>query len=355
MATIRNRGPYQWQAQVRRLGYPPQSKTFETREAAEKWGRAIERELDQGLYINRTTAEKNTLGDVLARYLSEVVPGHKGSSVEIIRIKAILRASIAKVAMIALSPAMLAEWRDQRLQDVSPATVRRDLDIISAAINTARKDWGINVDNPVLSMRRPKPSKARNRRLVADEEKRLLDALENEERDDHGRLGSGTRNPWIKPLVQLAIETAMRRGELLSLRWEHIDLKQQTAHLPDTKNGEERTVPLSRMAVSILRHMPRDLNGQVFPTTEDAIKKAFSRAMERARRTYVEECKKNKVKPDVRLLDLRFHDLRHEATSRIAEKLENILELSAVTGHKDVRMLKRYYHPKASSLAKKLG
>lgn len=355
MATIRNRGNYQWQAQVRRLGYPPQSKTFDTREAAEKWARAIERELDQGLYINRTSAEKNTLGDVLTRYLEEVVPEHKGASVETIRIKAIQRASISKLAMIALTPSALAEWRDERLQEVSSATVRRDLDIISAAINVARKDWGINVDNPVLAMRRPKPAKARNRRLVLDEETRIMKALENETRDDHGRLGSGTRNPWIKPLVQLAIETAMRRGELLSLHWENIDLTAQTAHLEDTKNGDERTVPLSRCAVAVLRGLPRNIKGQVFPITEDSIKKAFSRAIERARTAYVNECAKSNTKPDDRLLDLRFHDLRHEATSRIAEKLDNILELSAVTGHKDIRMLKRYYHPKAATLAKKLG
>lgn len=355
MATINKRGDFQWRAQIRRQGYPAQSKTFETREAAEKWARAIERELDMGLYVNRAPAEKNTLGDILKRYLEEVVPSHKGAEIERIRINAILKAKISQLAIIALTPNALAGWRDERLAIVSPATVRRDLDIISAAINTARKDWGIHVDNPVLSIRRPKPSKARERRLALDEEARLLTALENEERDEHGRLGSGTRNPWIKPLVSLAIETAMRRGELLSLRWEHIDLDEQTAHLPDTKNGTARTVPLSSAAVRILQQIPHENNGLVFPISEEAVKKAFSRAVKRAREAYEKECKEAATVPDKRLLDLHFHDLRHEATSRIADKLDNILELSAVTGHKDVRMLKRYYHPKASNLAKKLG
>lgn len=355
MATITKRGDLQWRAQVRRQGYPAQSKTFDTREAAEKWARAIERELDLGLYINRAPAEKNTLGDILTRYLDEIVPTHKGAAVETIRIKALLKAKISQLAMIALTPAALAEWRDERLKSVSPATVRRDLDIISAAINIARKDWGIHMENPVLSMRRPKPSKARERRLILDEEQRLLAALDNEERDEHGRLGSGTRNPWIKPLVRLAIETAMRRGELLSLAWELIDLSEQTAYLPDTKNGSARSVPLSSTAISILRELPRHLSGRVFPVTDDSVKKAFTRALVRARLAYETECKINRTLPDERLLDLHFHDLRHEATSRIAEKLDNILELSAVTGHKDVRMLKRYYHPKAANLAKKLG
>ena len=355
MATIDKRGDFQWRVQVRRHGYPAQSKTFETREAAEKWARAIERELDIGLYINRGPAEKNTLGDILKRYLNEVVPTHKGAKIEKIRINAILKAKVCQLAMIALTPASLAEWRDERLKVVAPATARRDLDIISAAINTARKDWGIHMDNPILSMRRPKPSKARDRRLILDEEERLLAALDNEERDDHGCLGSGTRNPWIKPLVRLAIETAMRRGELLSLTWDLIDLTEQTAYLPDTKNGTARSVPLSLAAISVLKTLPRNLSGRVFPITEDSVKKAFPRALKRAREAYEKECEESRSKSDERLLDLHFHDLRHEAISRIAEKLDNILELSAVTGHKDVRMLKRYYHPKASTLAKKLG
>lgn len=265
------------------LRYPAQSKTFETREAAEQWARAIERELDIGLYINRGPAEKNTLGDILKRYLDEVVPTHKGAEVEKIRINAILKAKVSQLAMIALTPAALAEWRDERLKAVAPATVRRDLDIISAAINTARKDWGIHMDNPILSMRRPKRSKARERRLILDEETRLLAALDNDERDEHGRLGSGTRNPWIKLLVRLATETAMRRGELLSLTWDNINLGEQTAYLPDTKNGTSRSVPLSMAAVALLRALLRHLSGRVFPVTEDSVKKAFTRALKRAR------------------------------------------------------------------------
>lgn len=359
MASIRKRGDYQWFAQIRRRGYPTQSKTFETREAAEKWARAIERELDLGLYINRGPAEKMTLGDVLKKYLKEVVPSHKGADIEEVRIKALLRSNICKMAMIALTPQILSEWRDKRLADVSPATVRRDLDVISSAINTARKDWGIHVDNPVMAMRRPKPSKARERRLIGDEEQRLLAALEDHEGPDGYRQGS--RNPWIKPLVRLAIETAMRRGELLSLDWKAIDLEARTAHLPDTKNGDSRTVPLSSMAIAILRDLKGSGDkerkaGAVFPISEDSVKKAWQRALARARKTYEKDCEEagTTAVPGY-LQNLRLHDIRHEATSRIATKLDNILELSAVTGHKDVRMLKRYYHPKASDLAKKLG
>ena len=148
----------------------------------------------------------------------------------------------------------------------------------------------------------------------------------------------------------------MRRGELLALEWRHIDLESRVARLEDTKNGERRNVPLSTRAVAILRDLPRSLNGKVFPITDESLKKGFVRAVMRARNAYEMECKERGIEADpVFLTDLHFHDLRHEATSRIAERLSNILELSAVTGHKDLRMLKRYYHPRAEDLAKKLG
>ena len=147
------------------------------------------------------------------------------------------------------------------------------------------------------------------------------------------------RNPWLLPIVQLAIETAMRRGELLSLSWNHIDLRRRTAHLPDTKNGESRTVPLSTTAVSILEALPRGVRGEVFPgVTPEAVKRAYIRAVRRAG-----------------IENLTFHDLRHEATTRLFEKGLNIMEVASITGHKDLRMLRRYTHLKAEDLARRLG
>ena len=131
----------------------------------------------------------------------------------------------------------------------------------------------------------------------------------------------------------------MRQGEIVHLRWEHIDLTRRTAHLPDTKNGEPRTVPLSRAAIETLRALPRSLHGDVFPgLTTEAIKRSFSRATRRAQ-----------------IVDFRFHDLRHEATTRLFERGLNIMEVSSVTGHKDLRMLRRYTHLRAEDLAQKLG
>jgi integrase len=205
-------------------------------------------------------------------------------------------------------------------------------------LSHAKREWEYRVDNVVQAIRRPSANKARNRRLEPEEEIRLMDALECKGRNAQGQWLQGTRNPWIRPIVILALATAMRRGELLSLRWVNIKFAQRTAYLPITKNGDSRTVPLSSKAIETLQALPRSPDGRVFPISENALKHAWERACEAAG-----------------IDDLHFHDLRHEATTRISTKLPNIIELAAVTGHKDVKMLSRYYHPRAEDLARKLG
>lgn len=162
----------------------------------------------------------------------------------------------------------------------------------------------------------------------------------------------------------------MRRGEIISLRWEHLDLKRRVAHLPATKNGSARDVPLSSRVVAVLKALkdareadrvdddseePVENSGQVFEIRSDAVTRAFERAVARARKIYLDECKAAKHRPDHRFLtDLRFHDLRHEATTRLAS-IFPMHELTKITGHKDPRMLMRYYHPRAEDLAKRLA
>ncbi|WP_254775811.1 site-specific integrase [Ralstonia sp. 25mfcol4.1] len=230
--------------------------------------------------------------------------------------------------MAALTPMAIAAYRDERLQHVRAGTVIRELAYLSAIINHARREWGINVPNPVASVRKPPTPQGRNRVLLAEEECRLLTAL----------VATGRRNPWLRPMAILSLETALRRGELLALRWSNINLEDQTAFLPTTKNGAARAVPLSRKAVSLLRDLPRCIDGSVFPINAPAHHKAFKRACDRAG-----------------LVDLHWHDLRHTAITRLATKLPNLIELAAVSGHRSLTMLKRYYHPSAADLAKKIG
>lgn len=347
MAGIWKRGNY-WRAEIRRVGYPSRWSTFDTKAEAEAWARRIESEMDRGVFVDRTEAERNTFEDLLRRYAEEVSPLKKGGPDEILRIQKVCRDPIAQYKVAALSGKVFADYRDRRLKGdakhrpVTGSTVNRELTLLSHVLNVARKEWGVHLDvNPVSIIRRPRENRARTRRLLAGEEQRILAALETLEsvqRDDHGRFADGCRNALVRPIVMLAIETAMRRGEILSLCWTDVFLNERFIRLHDTKNGETRDVPLSTRAVEILKNLPRHESGRVFPTTGEALKRVFMRACKRAG-----------------IEDLHFHDLRHEATSRISERLDNILELSSVTGHKTVQMLKRYYHPRATDLAKKLG
>ena len=370
MGQITKRSDYQWRAKVRRKGFPEQSRTFTYKEDAEKWVRMVESELETTGFVDRREAEKNTLGDVLRRYQKEITPSKKSAAMESTKIDVILKdAVLPKLKVSAITSKAVASWRDRRLKEVGGATVNREIDVLSTVLNRARREWGIHVENPIPGVKRPDKGRARDRRFSAEEEAYLLAALTGGQRQADGTFSKGARNPWLLPLVQLAIETAMRRGELLALEWENVDLKRQTAHLPDTKNGDARTVPLSTRAVAILAALPQPgadeddegeaeerRTGRVFMTTALALRKGFTRSIERAQERYMADCKAAKRKPLAGFLeDVHFHDTRHEAASRLAEKLSNVLELSAVTGHKDLRMLKRYYHPRAEDIAKKLG
>ena len=211
--------------------------------------------------------------------------------------------------------------------NAAPATVARDLSIISHAIRIAMSEWGFNLPgNPAANLRKPPQPKGRTRRLEGDEEARLMMSCQ------------ASSNPFLQPLVVLAIKTAIRRGELLSLRWEHVQLDKSYVHLPITKNGDSRDVPLSRLARQTIEALPRSLSGIVIPVHPEALKGLWNRATRRADIT-----------------DLRFHDLRHEATTRFFEKGLGVMEVAAITGHKDLRMLQRYVQLRPEDLARKLA
>jgi integrase len=327
MATFRNRNG-KWQARVQTKGHAALSKTFINKVDAERWAKQLEVEIQKGSYTNLVLAKRTTFAEVIERYITEVLPTMRGGSADYIRLKALARRPIAKLNMVVLTPQKIAQHRDERLKEIAPSTVIRELSYFSSIITYARKEWGINIDNPVALVARPKNPEGRSRILDEAETSALLEALKP----------TGRRSIWMLPLVKLALETAMRRSELLGLRWEHIDLQRRTIFLKLTKNGTSRTVPLSTQAVQILTEMPRNIDGRVFPVTHEVVSQAFNRARKQAG-----------------VKDVRFHDLRHMAITRLAEKLPNLIELSAVSGHKSLAMLKRYYHPNPEQLAEKLG
>jgi len=337
MATITKRGSYQWRAMIRKKGYPTISKTFTFRRDAEIWARQTEAEMERGAWVDRTESEQTTLKEALERYAREITPKKKGAPQELNRINKLKSLPLAQKTLASLRSTDFAQYRDERLSSVSASSVRLELAIFSNLFTVAQRDWGIEgIANPVKVIKKPSAKGSeRDRRLYYGEEDRLIVACRQ-----YGNI-------WLVPIVQFAIETAMRRSEILSLVWDNIDIKKQTAYLPDTKNSEPRTVPLSMRAIEILTSLPRSISGRVFPTTDAAIKHGFYRACKRA--------KSADGKKDEPIVNLRFHDLRHEAASRLFEKGLNPMQVAAITGHKTLQMLKRYTHLKAEDLAKMLG
>lgn len=327
MATIRKRYG-RWRVQVRKRGYKHQFKSFTTRSDAIAWARQLESEMDRGLFISRHTAERTTLAELLDRYQREVTPGKASARRERQRLKQ-LRAAFGPRFVAQLLAQDIASYRDERLASgLAGATVLKELTTLSHVIDTARREWGIHLpENPLKLVKRPRIAPGRDRRLLPGEESQLLSACE------------ASRSAALPVLVRLAIETAMRLGELLNLEWKHVDLDRRVAFLPHTKNGHSRSVPLSPAAIALLASWPRSLNGRVFPqwTRPDSVENVWRRSVARAG-----------------LEDFRFHDLRHEATSRLFERGLNPMQVAAITGHKTLQMLKRYTHLRAENLAELL-
>lgn len=377
MASFRKRGELQWQVRISRKGFPPQVKTFNTRAEAEAWARQLESEMDRGVFVSRAEAEATTLREAFERYEREIVTAKKGAVQEGSIIRIWQTTDLANRSIASIRSTDIAKLRDEWLKERQPATVLRRLVLLSHMFNIARKEWGMeSLSNPVDLVRKPQPNNARTRRIAAVEP--TADALGTDNpKSERGtqdseldRVVAASGSTLLPSIIWLAVETAMRRGEIMSLRWEHVDLKRRVAHLPATKNGDSRDVPLSSRAAAVLQALKDTPNapknetakggrnadaGRVFEIRSDAVTRAFERAVERARKLYLKECEEFKQQPDSKFLtNLRFHDLRHEATSRLAS-IFPMHELTKITGHKDPRMLMRYYHPRAEDLAKRLG
>lgn len=326
MATIRKRGEGQYHVQVRKRGYPTQTKTFSKEADARRWATIIESEMERGVFVSRTEAEATLVKDILQRYADEVLPAKRSEKSDKSRIKTLLE-NFGDYRLASLTSTHVAKFRDQRLQIVGPQSVIHEINLLNRALKTATMDWGIALPGglPTAQVRKPAKPRGRDRRVSEAEIEKILKATESTE---------------LRAIVMLAVETGMRRGELASLLWENIDLKKQTAHLPKTKTDIPRTIPLSKKAVASIKTLGVRSEGKVFSLQGESMSQAFERACE-SHRANIE--------------GVRFHDLRHEATSRLFEKGLNVMEVAAITGHKTLDMLKRYTHLRAEDLAKKLN
>lgn len=383
MATIREKGPAQWHVQVRRKGWPTQSKTLRTKKEAEIWARDIENSMDRGIFVDRSPAERETLKQVLERYMLEVTdkrPGQASRDAERARIERFIREEVdlCAYAVAHLKPEHFEEYRDRRQtqtgargkeggrgrykaveykpklkkdgtpranaaqpkappkppKPIAPGTVKRELTVLKRAIDHSRRRLGLLV-NPVNTedVKRPVVNDERDIRLEHHEIDRLLEACRE------------ARNEWLAPIVESAFEIGARRSSLLRLEWNDVNMKKRTVLLRAVKNSRnpdelvDQVVGLTPRAIEILEALPRlEDDPHVFPVTEDALEGAFNRA--RAR---------------VGLEHFNFHDTRHERASSLIEAGWSDTEVMAQTGHRDPKSLKRYVNLRKTYLADKLA
>ncbi len=339
MASIKQYRGKTWRAIIRRKGFPVQSKTFESKKDAETWAASIESKMgvSQFDWLQLKAAKTMTVRDVFERYEREVAPSFKGRN-SLGTLKRVIRdAAFMDLVLSKITPLDIRKWRDDRATEIQPQSVHRELNTISGVFTHAIKEWGAPLaSNPCHSVSRFKGAdKARDRVWSQADVKTLLDAVKW--REDMP-LGEG--RDYVGWALLLGIETAMRIGELCALRVSDFHPEKQYAQLRDTKNGDDRQVPLSTTAIKYLSILCKDRmqDEKIFPVIAGTLGEYF---LEARRKCGLEH--------------LVFHDSRHTAATQLSTKLSNVLELSAVTGHRSLKSLKRYYHPTPASIAGKLG
>ena len=314
MATI-SKHYGKWQEQIRIKDFPNKTKSFLLKKDAELWARQTEISLQKDdLGIKLKTYP--TFIKIINRYLKEVSSLKRGYVNEKHHLSNILKENFIYLPLNKITPLYFAQYRDKRLQKVKSSTLLREFNILSHIFTVCMTEWDYEINNPIKKIKKPKANDRRERRLTEYEYNFLVKG--------------NYLQQILRYIIEFAIETGMRRGEILNIKQEHI--KGQTLLIPETKNGHPRTIPLTKRALYILNNTELP-----FPYTPNALKLAWNRLK-----------KKGNIK------DLQFHDLRHEAISRFFEKGLTIAEVALISGHKDVRMLFRYTHLKAEDILRKL-
>lgn len=321
MATYEKRGS-SWTVRIRKAGIN-KSATFPTKHQAQSWAAKIESEIFSGMLGK---APDRPFSDLIERYKTEITPTKRGARAESFRLDRTLGLGknrqpdpLALINLQKLGPEHIAEWRDRRLKQVSVASVLRELCTLSAACNVAVKEWRWLQSNPCTGIKKPPPPKPRTRRISPAEINELLVAAGY----DHNSIPE-TQTARVGAALLFAIETAMRAGEICNLMWEHVDLDRRVAHLPKTKNGHARDVPLSLEAVRILNQLKG--NDPVFGLTAANLDALF-----------------RKLKARALITGLHFHDSRAEALTRMSKKVD-VMQLARISGHRDLRILLSVYY-----------
>lgn len=324
MGSIRKRG-HAWFAEVRRKGVS-QRRTFDSKTDAARWVAETESAIVAG---KSASVPDLTFGGLLDRYAKEVSSTKAGERWEKIRIELIKKDDIADVRLREIDERHFAAWRDRRLKSVSPASVRREWNLLSAACSIAVKEWKWLESHPMKAVSRPAPPPARDRRISDKEIEALMFVL------GYDGTTPATISARIGAAFLFAIETAMRAGEIVGLTWDLVYLERRYLTVTGGKTAAaKRDVPLTRRAIEILQSL-EGREGSVFGLASDQMDALF-----------------RKAKAKALISDLHFHDSRHEAITRLAKKLD-VLELARMVGHKDLRQLMVYYNATAEELARK--
>jgi integrase len=326
-------GSVSYHAEVRLRGNPPQRSVHRTRSLAKKWIQDTESAIRDGRHFKSTEAKRHTLGELIDRFINQWLPKHPKRQAKQTALLTWWKNRLGHLLLADVTPAVIAEARDALLSEStirgtlrSSSTVNRYLAALSKAIGVAVKEWGWLDDSPMSKVAKPSEAPGRDRFLSLEEKDRLLDACR------------ASTNPYLYPLVSLALLTGMRYGELVGLQWADVQFERGTITLRETKNGDRRVVPLIPTAAEIFKQLPGYGSSpaeQVFKSERRngrkgivSIRKAFQKALEIAQ-----------------IDDFRFHDLRHTAASYFAMNGGATQgELMSLFGWRSVNMTRRYAH-----------
>lgn len=344
MATTTKTPSGTWKAIIRKVGWPTTSKTFRTKRDADDWARRTEDEMVRGVFIQRAASERLTLDDALDRYLKEVSPTKSAFTQRGEACKAKqLKAKLGKYSLAAITPDLVADYRDKRLEEgKKPNTVRLELALLGHLFTVSIQEWRTGLAyNPVANIRKPSPGQGRDRRLSGAEETKLIEAV------------SKYSNPMLGWIVRAALATGMRSTELVSLRRSQVDLQRRIVRLAstDTKSGDARTVPMTLDAKKVFEEA---LANPVRPIDCDLVFFGEPGRDGKTRRPYAFNKIFGEIKAEIGMADLHFHDLRHEAVSRLVEAGLSDQKVSAISGHRSMQMLKRYTHLRAEDMVSEL-
>ena len=327
MASIRKRDD-SWQVQIRKHGQRSVTKSFKSKANALAWARRTESEIERGLVspdFRRST--KVTLEALINRYIDTVTPRKQSRIQETNRLRKLCTYPISKLVAANVTAEDIAKFRDLRLSHVGSQAVRHDLNALSQVLTIAKREWSIPLSkNPIDGLWKPPISPSQQRRLSDKETKALNVYLTDECNTD------------FKNMVSVALCTGMRKGEILRIRAVDIIRSKGLLHIPLTKNGHPRTIPLCSKATAILMERSKQFGEVLFPYDEPWCRYHWSKLLVRTG-----------------ISNLHFHDLRHEAISRFFEKGLSVPEVALISGHRDYRMLARHTHLRAEDVARKLG